>query len=85
MDDEGVDQIGGVDPVICAWTIRACTRGDEEGQYQFGGVAKADVEQPAERLSARSASGGAAKPICEDRDGGGTNKEDPGGRRGQHL
>jgi hypothetical protein len=26
MGDEGVDQIGGVDPVICAWTIRACTR-----------------------------------------------------------
>jgi len=50
---------------------------DKEGQYQFGGVAKADVEQPAERLSACSASGGAAKPICEDRDGGGTNKEDP--------
>src|SRR5262249_50958605 len=29
---------------------------DEEGQYQFGGVAKADLEQPAEALPARCAS-----------------------------
>jgi hypothetical protein len=43
-----------IEPVICAWTIRAGDLRlddpsvrpgeDEEGQYQFGGVAKADVD-----------------------------------------
>jgi hypothetical protein len=72
-----------IEPVICAWTIRAVHPGeDQEGQYQFGGIVKADVEQPAEGLPARSASWSVARRSqSEDHDGGGTDKEDPAGRR----
>ena len=60
---------------------------DEEGQYQFGGVAEADVEQPAEGAAGalRQLVGGAAKPICEHSDGGGTGQENPAVRRVEDI
>ena len=56
---------------------------DKEGQYQFGGVAKADVEQPADGAAGALGQlvGGAAQPIGEHSDGGGAGQEDPAGRR----
>ena len=56
---------------------------DKEGQYQFGGVAKADVEQPADRAAGalRELLGGAAKPIGEHSDGSGAGEENPARRR----
>jgi hypothetical protein len=62
-------------------------REDEEGQYQFGGVAEADIEQPADGAAGVLCKliGGAAKPIGEHSDGGGTGEEDPAGRRVEEV
>jgi hypothetical protein len=60
---------------------------DEEGQYQLGGVAEADVEQSSDRAAGplRKLIGAAAKPIGEHSDGGSTGEEDPGGRRVEEV
>ena len=53
---------------------------EEEVQYQLGGVAKAHVEQPADRAAGALGKLVGGAPIGEHSDGGSTDEESPAGR-----
>jgi hypothetical protein len=65
--------------VICAWTTWVC---DKKREHEFGGVAEADVEQPADGAAGSLGEllGGAADPVGKDGNRCRRSHEDPNGR-----